>query len=583
MHVLSGPADLHRELMAGADRARVRVTLAALYIGSGSKEKQVLASLDAGARNSTRTTHIVLDRARSARSAPAGTSGSDDDVLATLLSAPRVRLSLLAAPWASSRMELPVQPPSRGGVPAGWNISTLLRVSALLREVLGVQHIKGAVFDDDVILTGANVSADYLSTRQDRYLLIRGCAPLASFMCDLLDTLAAAEPAAAPSSLGRTQGADRGRDARPQARNRTVAAAIPEGVGAEFCDSCEEARNRIASAAVRALFGRAHEESERSWDGMAAEDAVWLVPAVQMGGVGFTDESDAVRWLLRHAAGGGGGERPWARHRLLLSSPYLNLPAAYEDALLCRSASGDEAPPCHSSHAPSIPGPQALAPPPAPVHAPVLLTAAPEANGFFGARGLRSLIPAAYRALEHQLVRRAARHGGASSSVDAGASAPPRLRLRHYSRPGWSFHAKGLWLWPAAEHQGAAARGEPAGVDDGPPSPHGDRRSTHRSAEPGAALCGSGDAGLGDAGQGDAGPVVSLIGSTNLSERSVRRDLELSFFVVATSAGVRAQLRDEAAALLAHSEEVETPGTHAQAHGTSAAGRLVAWLMRRYL
>jgi hypothetical protein len=65
----------------------------------------------------------------------------------------------------------------------------------------------------------------------------------------------------------------------------------------------------------------------------------------------------------------------------------------------------------------------------------------------------------------------------------------------------------------------------------------------------------------------------------------VLRDLELSFFVVATAAGVRAQLRDEAAALLAHSREVPMTGTSVEAQRVqpSVAGRFVAWLMRRYL
>jgi hypothetical protein len=43
-------------------------------------------------------------------------------------------------------------------------------------QVLGVQHIKGAAFDDDVLLTGANISADYLSNRQvSSYTILYYC------------------------------------------------------------------------------------------------------------------------------------------------------------------------------------------------------------------------------------------------------------------------------------------------------------------------------------------------------------------------------------------------------------------------
>lgn len=38
-------------------------------------------------------------------------------------------------------------------------------------ETLGTFHVKGFVMDDDVILSGANLSTDYFRNRQDRYFL----------------------------------------------------------------------------------------------------------------------------------------------------------------------------------------------------------------------------------------------------------------------------------------------------------------------------------------------------------------------------------------------------------------------------
>lgn len=35
-----------------------------------------------------------------------------------------------------------------------------------VNEVIGVQHIKAYVFDDDVIMSGANLSNDYFTKRQ---------------------------------------------------------------------------------------------------------------------------------------------------------------------------------------------------------------------------------------------------------------------------------------------------------------------------------------------------------------------------------------------------------------------------------
>ena len=42
-------------------------------------------------------------------------------------------------------------------------------------EVIGLQHCKLFVFDDSVIVSGANLSTDYFTNRQDRYILIENC------------------------------------------------------------------------------------------------------------------------------------------------------------------------------------------------------------------------------------------------------------------------------------------------------------------------------------------------------------------------------------------------------------------------
>ena len=39
-------------------------------------------------------------------------------------------------------------------------------------ELIGLQHCKLFVFDDSVIISGANLSSDYFTNRQDRYILI---------------------------------------------------------------------------------------------------------------------------------------------------------------------------------------------------------------------------------------------------------------------------------------------------------------------------------------------------------------------------------------------------------------------------
>lgn len=59
-------------------------------------------------------------------------------------------------------------------VPERWN------------EIVGLLHMKVAVFDDDVLVTGANLSDQYFVNRQDRYVLIRDAPELANFFESLV-------------------------------------------------------------------------------------------------------------------------------------------------------------------------------------------------------------------------------------------------------------------------------------------------------------------------------------------------------------------------------------------------------------
>lgn len=65
-------------------------------------------------------------------------------------------------------------------VPERWN------------EIIGLLHMKVCVFDDDVLITGANLSDQYFVNRQDRYVLIKDCPELANFFEGLVFGVSAA-------------------------------------------------------------------------------------------------------------------------------------------------------------------------------------------------------------------------------------------------------------------------------------------------------------------------------------------------------------------------------------------------------
>ena len=53
-------------------------------------------------------------------------------------------------------------------------------------ETLGLQHCKVFVFDDSLIISGANLSSDYFTQRQDRYVVVESCPGLADYFDELI-------------------------------------------------------------------------------------------------------------------------------------------------------------------------------------------------------------------------------------------------------------------------------------------------------------------------------------------------------------------------------------------------------------
>ena len=112
----------------------------------------------------------------------------------------------------------------------------------------------------------------------------------------------------------------------------------------------------------------------------------------------------------------------------------------------------------------------------------------------------------------------------AAHSERRAAALGAALRVRRYQRPGWTYHAKGLWL--------------------------------------------------------GAPPLLSVVGSSNFGERSVRRDLELSFTLVTTDASLRAELQAELDALRDHA--VDADADDATEQTPSLAARAAAAAFRTF-
>ena len=174
IRILEKPSDFYKELINGIKTAQKRVVLTALYLGVGKLEKQLISELKetikkAQVNQQKLKVDILLDFCRGSR----GTINSRS-VLSSLLEKDfeiqsDIKISLYHSPML------------RGF----WKQLLPDRIN----EVVGLQHIKAYVFDDRVILSGANLSSDYFTNRQDRYIVFDNNSQLSNYFSQLVSAI----------------------------------------------------------------------------------------------------------------------------------------------------------------------------------------------------------------------------------------------------------------------------------------------------------------------------------------------------------------------------------------------------------
>ena len=223
----------------------------------------------------------------------------------------------------------------------------------------------------------ANLSRDYFTNRQDRYMKFSDCPQLADFMASLVDTVSSF------SFRAKTNG---NTEAPIAAKNPLT--------------------SRRASKAFRSSFRNALLGFTTASDNPGVESKAWneisedgdcldtvVYPFLQMGQYNITQDATVTQRLLAHLA---------EEERLFLTSGYFNLPPEYIRAIL--SSVGQ----CS------------------------VLGASPQANGFYGAKGVAKHVPSMYIHFANEFLESIAKLG-----------CEERIKYSEYFRSGWTFHAKG--------------------------------------------------------------------------------------------------------------------------------------------
>ena len=177
----------------------------------------------------------------------------------------------------------------------------------------------------------ANLSADYFTNRQDRYIEIKNCAPLADYFHGLVSIV-------------------RSFSFHLQADNSTVMSkAFPEHPTKGFDRGKKfkaEAGKRVSEYLLKQKEENQIEDLSRASN---QQFDTWIVPLVQMFPFGIRQDEYMTSELLRSASQGS---------MLFLASGYFNLTRKYIDILLKSSAKCE------------------------------ILTAHPTVNGFYNAKGV---------------------------------------------------------------------------------------------------------------------------------------------------------------------------------------------------
>ena len=345
-------------------------------------------------------------------------------------------------------------------------------------EGWGLQHMKIYGIDDEVILSGANLSNDYFTDRQDRYHVFRH-PPLAAYYKRIHDAVASlsyrVEPRPGdPAGFALSWGFDR----------------IPE-------PTRQPRAFRAYAETVIGSLGRPG--ALTSCDFTDEEPATTIVyPLIQMTPLlenGSSTEQPAVNAVLEELA-----TEPHRTSRWLFTAGYFNVFEEYRARLLKAFGHG------------------------------TVVTASPDANGFYKSPGPSGMLAAAYTLLAKRFLSDARATGRQESFKML-----EWTRGRYGGADRWTYHAKGLWVEPS---------------NTSVPS---------------------------------RGPSLTFIGSSNFTRRSQNLDLEATALVLTADQELQAALAKEQRHLTQHAKEVSVADLSTPERKADLKTRIALWLCQGML
>ncbi|ENN73939.1 CDP-diacylglycerol--glycerol-3-phosphate 3-phosphatidyltransferase, mitochondrial isoform X2 [Dendroctonus ponderosae] len=320
IRIISEPYQFYETLLHYCESASRRITLVSLYLGTGDLENQLVKALTANKQFQDKKLiiNVLLDYTRGSRN-----RNNSRTALQPLLQDNETNCTISLYHTPVLRGLLKKYMPNR------------------YNELIGLQHMKLYIFDDTLIISGANLSNDYFTNRQDRYYLIED-KKLTDFYSGLVH---------------KVQSFSLRMDKNNNLSLSTDWNCAPyEGNKQDFI---EKAADRVESYL---------EEYKQEQNMHSIHDCdTYIFPTFQMGQLGVEQDSYITEKVL--------GEAP-VGSKLRIATGYFNLTSQYMSTLIHDCQADCE-----------------------------ILMAHPKANGFLGAKGLAGGIPYAYSLIAEKFRR----------------------------------------------------------------------------------------------------------------------------------------------------------------------------------
>jgi CDP-diacylglycerol---glycerol-3-phosphate 3-phosphatidyltransferase len=383
IEIVTHPAKFYELLKQKIQSAQSRIFLSSLYIGKSQNELVDLISGELERKPELKV-DILLDCLRSTRDSPDPSTATLLVPLVKKFGKHRVNLRLYHTPHLHGFKDLLT--PKR------------------LNEIYGLQHMKIYGIDDEVILSGANLSQDYFTNRQDRYYLFKS-KDLTNYYHRVQNAISSLSYQIAPS--GRKEGffldwPSSNLSSQPHMNTE------------RFISDC----TRVLVPVLKSKYKDIEHEPFDEADGIIEaerqnmKDPVTIVYPISS----FTpllkpDQSTELQSILRVLS-----ILDNKSSKFTITAGYFNVHQQIRNKLINSQATGQ------------------------------VITAAPEANSFYKSKGISYYLPDAY-VYNCQLFLEAL-----EKKSRVGCDIKHRVKMLEWQNGivntanGWSYHAKGLWI-----------------------------------------------------------------------------------------------------------------------------------------